>query len=216
MNKYEAISAFMDGEYGQSPEAILASFQSDPELLASWRRYHLIGDALRGQLESGMPVTDLTRRVAMALAAEPTVLSPRPHQMRWKKALKPVAGMAIAASVALVAIVGLRGLDQATSVSAPASVPAVADMTINTAPATINSFASEPLDLPLQSLQPASPAPLAHMVSADATLNSHAEPVQPNYGFKSYLINHNEYRASSGVRGSMPYARIVAPNSSAR
>lgn len=207
MNKFEEISAFMDGESGQSAETVLASFKTDSELLASWRRYHLIGDAMRGHLSADMPVTDLTQRVATALEDEPTILSPqRRPNTALRRALKPAAGVAIAASVALVAIVGLRGLDQATNVSNPASPPAVANMTMSDGPATVNTFANEPAS--------SSQSPLARTVSTGS------EPVsgyqQGEYGFNSYLINHNEYRANAGVRGSLPYARIVAPNDSDR
>ncbi len=212
MNKYEEISAFMDGESGQSAEAVLSSFRTDPELLASWRRYHMIGDAMRGQLATDMPIRDLTQRVSAALDDEPAILSPRPNSRHmFRKALKPAAGMAIAASVALVAIVGLRGLDQATSVSSPAA-PGVADMSVNTSPAGDSSFANDPAG-GTGAWQPAPRAPLARTVSTDA---EPAGQQQGQYGFNSYLINHNEYRANSGVYGSMPYARIVAPSTGDR
>lgn len=213
MNKYEEISAFMDGESGQSAETVLSSFRTDHELLASWRRYHMIGDAMRGQLATDMPIRDLTQRVSAALDDEPAILSPRSRSHRMvQKALKPAAGMAIAASVALVAIVGLRGLDQATSVSSPAA-PGVADMSVNTSPAGDSSFANDPATGAWQSVQPAPRAPLARTVSTDA---EPAGQQQGQYGFNSYLINHNEYRANSGVSGSMPYARIVAPSTGDR
>ncbi|MCS3902613.1 sigma-E factor negative regulatory protein RseA [Methylohalomonas lacus] len=209
MNKYEEISIFMDGESGQSAETVLNSFRTDPELLASWRRYHMIGDAMRGQLASDMPIRDLSQRISAALDDEPTVLSPQSNSRRFvQKALKPAAGMAIAASVALVAIVGLRGLDQATSVSSP-TAPAVTGVSVNTAPAGDSSFANDPVTGPWQSTQPAPRAPLARTVSTDA---APASQQQGQYGFNSYLINHNEYRANSGVSGSLPYARIVAPS----
>lgn len=207
MNKLEEISAFMDGESGQSAETVLASFKTDSELLASWRRYHLIGDAMRGRLSADMPITDLTQRVATALENEPTVLTPqaRPKTV-VQRALKPAASIAIAASVALVAIVGLRGLDQATNLSNSASPDAVADMTTNGAPAKVNTFANEPAS--------SSQAPLARTVSTGT------EPIsdyrEGEYGFSSYLINHNEYRTKAGAGGSLPYARIVAPNDSDR
>lgn len=211
MNKREYISAFMDGESGHEAEALLGHISADPALRKVWQRYHLIRDSLRGQLPAHLPRADVAARIAAAVAEEPSILTPNSHPVTphrktpAQRALKPVVGLAIAASVAIVAIIGVRGLDQATSTGAtPAAMQTVAE--------TESATASESL---VQSLQPAPQAPLARTVSTE----SQQQPVQPNYqqsdggyGFDSYLINHNEYRANAGARGITPYARIVAPN----
>lgn len=201
MNRLEQISAFMDGEADQPAETIMAGISNDPALRGAWQRYHLIGDAMRGQLPGHLTGPELAASIAAAVDREPAILSPASRRKSpVQRALKPAAGLAIAASVAMVAIIGLRGLNEATSTTGSPTVAAT------------DSASTE--DNPVQSLQPASQAPLARTVSTDS------QPLQPSaqeqsggqYGFSSYLINHNEYRANSGVRGIMPYARIVAPN----
>jgi len=204
VNKFEDISALMDGEYGPNPEAVLTAVYGDNELRDAWRRYHLLGDAMRSQLPRQFPAGDLSARVSEALADEPAILSPRRRARHVaQRFMKPAAGVAIAASVALVAIVGLRGLDQSTT----ATMPAADSVAGNNAP-VVNTGP----DNPVQSLQPAGPSPLARTVSTDGTAvqGGYQEPGN-QYRFNSYLINHNEFRANSGVGGSMPYARIVAP-----
>lgn len=208
MNNLEDISAFMDGESDQPIEAVLASVKSDTALQGAWRRYHLIGDSLRSQLPDRFPAADLSSRISQALDDEPTVLRPaKDRRTLNRRLLKPAAGMAIAASVALVAIVGLRSLDTVTgSAGSVQSGPSVAAQQAD--PAGLQD------QQPQQSMQPAQASPLARTVSTGtepATTGGYEQPAE-QYRFNSYLINHNEYRANAGVRGTMPYARIVAPH----
>lgn len=209
MNKLEELSAFMDGESGLPAESVIASLRDDAGLKGAWRRYHLVGDCLRGQLPSQFPATDLSARISRALESEPAILSPQQRSRSiTRRVLKPAAGVAIAASVAMVAIVGLRGLDQTTNIPGVNAETVAAGSAESTAPSRIE------VEAPIQSLQPAAPSQLARTVSTDAELQAgYQQSRQPagQYSFNSYLINHNEYRTNSGVRGSMPYARVIAP-----
>ena len=201
MNKFEDISAVMDGEYGPNPEAVLTAVYGDSELRDAWRRYHLVSDAMRSQLPRQFPAGDLSTRISEALADEPAILSPRRRVRNVaRRFMKPVAGIAIAASVALVAIVGLQQ-------SMTARMPAMDSVAGNNAPAVDTGP-----DVPVQSLQPADPSPLARTVSTEgASVQSGYQQSTNQYRFNTYLINHNEYRANNGVSGSIPHARIVAP-----
>jgi sigma-E factor negative regulatory protein RseA len=98
----EELSRLMDGELDDADVDRVLGAWREPGLLATWVCYHVIGDALRG---AAAPVT-LSRRLERALAAEPTVLAPRP------RAPKPVASWAwaAAATIAAVAVVGWTAL----------------------------------------------------------------------------------------------------------
>lgn len=210
MNKLEEVSAFMDGEAELSAESITASIHNDAELFGAWRRYHLVGDSLRGQLPAQFPATDLSARISRALESEPAILSPQRRTATVsQRILKPAAGLAIAASVALVAIIGLRGMDQTTGTGSMTG-----DTTVAATGAAATAPAPERIEVqaPRQSLQPAAQSQLARTVSTEAVPGDYQQSGQAagQYRFNSYLINHNEYRANSGVHG-MPYARIVAP-----
>jgi len=100
----ERLSALMDGELQPGEAArLLEQVADDPELRRVWARYHLMGDALRSELccASSEPVA---ARVRGALAAEP---APARRVRQPPGALRPVAGLALAASVAALAIVGM-------------------------------------------------------------------------------------------------------------
>lgn len=97
----ENLSALMDGELAdKDAEPLITHLNSDPALQTAWQEYHLIGDALRGNVL--LPV-DVREQVKAALAQEPTVLAPRRMQRR---AARPAARFAVAASVALAGVVG--------------------------------------------------------------------------------------------------------------
>ena len=121
-NEHEKVSALMDGDLGErEAQSLLEQMQQDSELRLIWRRYYVATAALRGDLGSG----DVAGRISARLASEPVILAPgriRPAPVRGAK--RAVAGLAIAASVALVAIVAVRQQPVDTPIP-PAPVAAV-------------------------------------------------------------------------------------------
>lgn len=103
--KLEALSALMDGECHDTDTQALDGWSRDEGLRAAWGRYHLISECMRGTLPRHMDPA-LAGRIAVALRNEPAILAPDVSAPRpW---LKPLAGMAIAASVATLAVVGIQ------------------------------------------------------------------------------------------------------------
>lgn len=119
---HEQISALMDGELAEAErELLLRRMAGDPDLRARWERYHLIRDALHYELPDH---TDpgFADRVMTVVGDEPLPQAAR-SPLPMRQLLKPVAGVAIAASVAALAIIGVR---QFGGESAPPAVPRVA------------------------------------------------------------------------------------------
>lgn len=115
------ISALMDGEL--EDHEVAASFEAlrrEEALRGQWQEAQLIGAALR---DEGHLEFDVTARVMAALEAEPVVLAPRPRASRdWTR-----PALALAASVAGVAIVawlGLGGEPDASSIAQLTASPA--------------------------------------------------------------------------------------------
>jgi len=103
----EGLSALVDGETDEREAArLLDQLTRDAELKAAWERYHLMSDVLRNNppLVSG---EDLVERVRHSIDTEPVMFRPRPPRAA---ALKPLAGFALAASIAVVAVVGFRAV----------------------------------------------------------------------------------------------------------
>jgi len=112
----DQLSALIDGEFEiEGSEHIFTSIKSGGELKEAWQHYHLIGDAMRGNVHMRH---DFSARVMQALEAEPTVLavsnSESSEQTPVVKSnpFKSTKIWSIAASVAAVMFVGLMVLQQ--------------------------------------------------------------------------------------------------------
>lgn len=103
----EQVSAFLDGELPSSEtELLLKRLTRDAELRESFGRYALIGESLRGA--SRAPLSrGFAARVNCAIDGEPVVAN-SPARARPPRWWRPVAGAAVAAGVAAVAVVALQ------------------------------------------------------------------------------------------------------------
>ncbi len=178
----EQLSALADDELSAAERPLLLGrMQRDPQLRACLGRYQLIGEVMRGgDVEAAtLGVAD---RVQRALADDAPIQVPgaRAGQGHW---WRPLAGLAVAASVALVAVLSVSSLRTTeTSRQAPA----------------------------LASAQPLSPTANVAQVN-DIPSDDQWARLDPHIDkrLSGYLVNHNEYAASRGVQGVMPYVRIV-------
>jgi sigma-E factor negative regulatory protein RseA len=101
----EHLSSLMDGEISREASRFLVRrLGSDEELCSIWARYHVVRDCLRDH-EGGFSSEDLCARVNRALQNDRAHTTRPGPASRW---LRPVAGMAIAASVALVAVMAVN------------------------------------------------------------------------------------------------------------
>ena len=178
----EYISAMVDDELDNNSESTIDNLLQSPALKGCWARYHLISDCLNKNIPESID-SSLADRISASIQNEPTVLAPRATSS--KAYLKPVAGFAIAASVATMAILGIQQNNGGVEVQEQQTVSF-------TPQKKINSISPQ-----LASTNSASDAQL-QLVKA----NSRAR-------LNSYLVNYNEQRISSGFQGMLPYARTV-------
>ena len=177
----EHLSALVDGEISPDTSRFLVKrLGSDVELRATWTRYHLVRDCLRHQ-EGEIAGDDLCARVSQAIENEQQETHRFQAPRRW---LKPVAGMAIAASVALMAITavgpGMLGAPFATGESAEET--------------TVQQFTSpQSLTLP----------PASSQASLSAGGNSDDRKMD------AYLLRHYQASGATGGKGFVTYVPIV-------
>ena len=117
------ISAYVDGELSESESELLVRRMSqDPELRELADTYMAFGRALRGEPQ-WQPTSLLRERVANDIGAEAPVSVEEPSSdLPSTRLLRPLAGVAIAAGVAVLALVGLQQVGPATG-----PVPSVAN-----------------------------------------------------------------------------------------
>ncbi len=129
MSLHENISSLYDDELdSKDRDQVFASLKQDEEQQKTWGRYCIIGDAMRRNLPED-PNHNLFSRVQQALEDEPPLLSPAPAvaeevdsapvnvvELPTKPSndsfFKPVAGFAVAASVALASVLGFQMFSQ--------------------------------------------------------------------------------------------------------
>jgi len=172
----------MDGELSREAGLFLTRrLFNDDAMCEKWERYHLIRDCIR-QPGSKQVVTGLSVKLSATLDAEESPGVSAWRNTRW---LKPVSGLAIAASVALVAImVTAPQQDQApaeagTALSAPANKPFVSPNTIAVTPAS------------------------------QAVSYSPSQQVNTNR-LNAYLLRHNQMARTAGRQGFVSFVPIVA------
>ncbi len=102
------LSAFVDGELpeGES-ELFVRRLSQDAELRAEIAEHIEIGRALRGE-SSIAGIHELRARVASAIDSDVEETAVREFEKPRRRVLKPLGSIAVAASVALVAIIGLQ------------------------------------------------------------------------------------------------------------
>jgi sigma-E factor negative regulatory protein RseA len=179
----EQLSALVDDELSDVEQPLLLGrVQRDTELRECLGRYQLIGEVMRGIADTTtLGVADRVRRVLQQDVGGQVPDTPKQEGFNW---WKPVAGFAVAASVALVAVLTVSSVRETATDAVPE----------------------------LASSNPAG-VPAVARVSDDQW-----DRIEPGIDkrLSGYLVNHNEYAASRGVQGVMPYVRIVGFENSQR
>jgi len=166
----EQLSAFIDDELHD--DVLLREIAHNQQAQQTVARYQLIGDVLNNRYVPGS--LDVSARVHSALEQEATIIAPK----KWfakVNVMKQVAGLAVAATVAAVAILVVG--DFSASVNSAGTIAAGP-----TANQPIGTITNQPIQ----------------MTSAmQSKLNG-------------YLVSHNEFSASSRMKGMLPYYRIAS------
>ena len=140
----DQISAFIDNELSADESALLMRrFERDTEARARAMRYTLIGSSLRGELLEPHPSV-LRQRISAALSGNAAPSAPRarePWKDRWAR---PLLGLGIAATVAIVAIGTLRSLNEASLPPGNVITSGGLPLTVSSDPAYVVPQATDP------------------------------------------------------------------------
>lgn len=175
----EELSAFVDGEIERSRQRFVIKRLTEHTSVANrWSRYHLVRQVMR---KESFVAADLSARVASALETSPAH-EQEPSPSRF---LKPVAGGLIAASVAVVALVGMnRSLLDGSS-------PSIGEVE--------QGFVSQTTPMDRVFTQPATPVGLGGRTSSDQ------ERLQ------RLMLQHQQAARGAGVGTYWPMVSL-APN----
>ncbi len=212
----EQLSALMDDELSEFElrrllrhlDSVDGGEQAGADGADTWHRYHLIGAVIRGETLSARSV-DIAAHVRQRLADEaPLAGGVKRRHPAW---LKPLAGAAIAASVATLTVLNLsptqpgegelaagpRMVEKidtpAVSVAGPPAPAALLD-NAGILPASSNGWRVQTVGTHWQ--QQADPRADGGVSIDEKRLNR-------------YLLEHSEFERQHGVGGFMPYASFV-------
>jgi sigma-E factor negative regulatory protein RseA len=180
-NKQERLSALIDGEVTEfERRRLIDELLVNDDDRSQWTRAHLIGDAMRGELPEKISL-NFAASVRAQIDEEPEIKN-RASAPVW---LKPTAGFAVAAMVAVVSVLSLQsivGYEEAPTGLTPMAASTPTPVAPNNANFRLAS----------------SPAP--EIVKEGVSSSEVQQRIN------RYLVNHSEFATHPGV---LPYARIV-------
>ncbi|MCW8911438.1 MAG: sigma-E factor negative regulatory protein [Gammaproteobacteria bacterium] len=207
-NRDEQLSAFLDSALNaEEHNDFLADLKQSPVADAEKNfRYKLIGDVMRDDVDV-TSFMDISASVHRAIDAEETygiadknAVSATNKRFDFSSWLRPLSGMAVAASVALVTVVAFR------TVETESIVPA-------------NQLAAD-ARAQQEYIQATDITPVnANLAKQLRVVSVGAE--QPNSALRTqqlneYMMNHSGYAGQNTMQGMMPYVRVASYGSQAK
>jgi len=194
---HEKISVLMDGEMDSNAiRFLIKRMISDPSLGQTWNRYHLIRGCLQKSPDEPLMVNVADQVLARLGVREYGQPEPSSRAHRW---LKPVAGMGIAASVALTAVLLLQQ----------------SPVTENTRTRSEQFLVKQ--KLPSQSVPLQTPAvqfvdlPRAQLATSVSEWRSSGYPDLKTPQYRGFLYQEAQQRAPGTLQHQAPYVYLVAP-----
>ncbi len=211
-NIREKISALLDGELSQQDVNLTLDQLSEQQSLQDiWCRYNHISDVMRGDV-GGRAASDFADKIRAQVDAEPAILAaPKPvsSAAAW---VKPLAGTAIAASVAALAVMTAPQLltpETAVSpqvVTTKMATPSYAQLPA--IPATRNYHLVSGSPYRVRPVMTARPSAKWTTQYSGARWKNLVQPATANK-LNKYLVDHSEYATQAPMRGVVPYATFV-------
>lgn len=224
LEERQTLSRLMDGEWADlKPSESVVALCKDDALKAKWERYHLIRDVMRNE-----PVdvdNSLSLRISAAIADEPSYSNVTPLSVsgdvspestsgarneatvtpigvmpKWRTGL---VGLGIAASVAMVTVVGMNQVQNSNQSPQVAAVTAVSQNAPATDVTAEDVFSQQVPGAPLPQVEFVANTG-AFWVSPDSTQRVAAEEK-----LNMFLSQHIENSPTTVREGMLPYSRLV-------
>ncbi|MBK8993468.1 MAG: hypothetical protein IPM40_18165 [Gammaproteobacteria bacterium] len=198
----EMISAVVDGEASEFEYRRVLESVDDAGVTALLGRHYAVRAVARGEARALCPPA-LTAGILAAVAAQQPAAATAPAASRWRM---PVGGVAVAASVCMAAVFGLRAL-----APEPAGIPQVA--VVASSAGTSLGELGRPGGLPVPVTGPAVPVGFGSAVPAPGGGLQHAgaSPDQlAEQRLRLFMADHVQNAALNTNQGMLPYARVVS------
>jgi len=192
----ESLSALLDDEANELElERVLAHITDDDELRQTWVRYNAAHSAVAGHQLTHMDL-DISGQVRLALAGQPASNGAVAGESIKQRFLRPVASLAVAASVAATVVIGGQQLAQIGGAGPHGNNQTVA---ASASPVgMVNSLGATTVQ--------ASYGTQAIPVLQPATGTAYRELARQR--MHKYMQEHAEHAALNSPQGLIPFARV--------
>lgn len=201
----ERLSSLLD-DYRDTDEdrSVLDELQADVNQQYTLRRYQVIGNVMRNELSDAIDLdfearvkSQIEREDALQVSRTTGVVQQKRSSWLWSTLFKPVAGLAVVATVAVVTVSSLQLQQPAENESSSVAAN-------DASKAKVEQLANIPV--------------VSNVVRVSGNSQRAATPTGTIWKIKrgkpdmqnklnTYLINHNEY--SNSMQGIIPQARVV-------
>ena len=211
----ESVSALMDGEANELELRRLLSTTTDEHVQVldeTWSRYHLLRDVMQNNTaEVSFRQLDISQQLREAISAEPLssvqddALSAATGQSLKKGRvifLKPLAGFAVAASVAVAVVVGIQSMNQfGPDLSAPVTAqPALASRVYPVQGVSLQASEGSAAAVSYRNTE------LPGGIASSRT----AANLEAQKRFDKYMLRHTERAALNNGQGMISFARVAS------
>lgn len=168
------------------------------------QRYQMMHDVLKDELDQSSFI-DISAAVHRLIEQEVDSVTEKiptrsPPVFDFSAWLRPLSGLAIAASVAMITVVTVRVVsnDSAESVQ--------------------TQLVETNINLPIEQVQPMMPVnnQLLQHIHVVSTADQEKQSRIREQQLREYILNHSEYAGQTTIQGMMPYARVVSFNPQAK
>lgn len=212
----DKVSLLIDGELDECDMAcVMRAMKEDDTAGARWRNYHLIRDALQGNLPRHLP-QDLAGRVALALEHEPIHLNPQhrhssaPTPFRTSSRARATVSFALAASLSAIAVFGVGVMElnngspqQSTAMNIASIAPALPQQAATVAAVAMPQASAPAVQLAAEAA-PAKP-------QGSVTVLASAKPVEQAVTRRSSVAVHEVSPAATDLYDYLVNSHRYAP-----
>lgn len=196
----DKLAYLLDDHAGENADAAIDEVKGDINLQYRMRRYQMIGETMRHELPQAIDL-DFHKSVMASVHAEAAIAKASKKEMpvqadraasilSWAS-LKPLAGLAVAASVAIVTVVLWQPLQKGTG---------QVDDELVRAGEKIQQLAG-------QKIQGAAVLASTRVPTTGTRWNGRQDMPEFQQKLNAYLVNHTEY--SNSMQGLIPQARVA-------
>jgi len=202
----ENLSALIDDyQQSESDQSLLNDVLGDVNQQYTLRRYQMIGEVMRNETPEAIKLdfaagvmSQIENESVLQVKQQPAIKESQQSTWSWSVLFKPVAGLAVAATVAFVAVTGLQlqpaAVDQAESV-----------VSVDDSRAKVEFLASMPVINRGLSTVSVNAKNSTSQSGMNWKIKRNGPEIQKK--LNTYLVKHNEF--SNSLQGIIPQARVV-------